>query len=71
MKILKLVLFGVFFSSISISAFSTPQVLSASGIGIDEAIQAVEKKANKDGKKIIKIIGASGENVTRVSALVE
>lgn len=71
MKLLKLVLVGIFFSSVSISAFSTPQVLSASGIGLDDAIQSVEQKAAKDGKKVIKIIGASGENLIRVSALVE
>lgn len=71
MSKMKSILISAALLSVSVTAFSATNTLTASGIGLNGAIQSLQAKAEKQGLEIVKITSAGGENITRVSAEVK
>lgn len=71
MNTMKSILISAALLSVSVSAFSATDTLTASGIGLNGAIKSLEAKAEKQNLEIVKITSAGGENFTRVSAKVK
>lgn len=60
----------VFLSVVSFGVFAQ-EVITASAISLNEAIESLENKAKEEDSTIVKITSAGGKNYLRASAIIE
>lgn len=60
----------VFLSVVSFGVFDQ-EVITASAISLNEAIENLENKAKEKDSTIVKITSAGGQNYVRASAIIE
>ncbi|MDR5609525.1 MULTISPECIES: hypothetical protein [unclassified Arsenophonus] len=60
----------VFLSVVSFGVFAQ-EVITASAISLNEAIENLENKAKEKDSTIVKITSAGGQNYVRASAIIE
>lgn len=67
---IKTAIFG-FLCVIIFPATAQPQVITANGSTLDQAIEKIEEKAQRMGSTINKITSAGGKNYIHASAIIE